>query len=116
MSVFTLSSILLAAFLHAMWNTIAKKNKNKRQAILAVVLGHVPFALITIPFAKLPTLESIPYIVVGALLHVGYQLSLSSAYQHGDLSTVYPISRGSAPVLAAIILFSCGMKASPKNN
>ena len=105
MSAFVLTTILLAAFLHAMWNTIAKKNKKKRQAILAVVLGHVPFALVAIPFANIPALESLPYILVGALLHIGYQLSLSSAYQHGDLSTVYPISRGAAPVLAAIVLF-----------
>ena len=93
--------VLLAALLHASWNFLVKRNDDKHLSMSAVVLGHTPFALIALSFAPLPNPESLPYILIGAGLHVGYQLFLLASYRIGDLSQVYPLARGSAPLMVA---------------
>jgi drug/metabolite transporter (DMT)-like permease len=49
----------------------------------------------------LPDAAAVPYILAGATFHIGYQLFLFWAYRHGDLTQVYPIARGSAPLIVA---------------
>lgn len=93
--------VLLAALLHASWNFLVKRNDDKHLSMSAVVLGHTPFALIALLFAPLPNPESLPYLLIGAGLHVGYQLFLLASYRIGDLSQVYPLARGSAPLMVA---------------
>ncbi len=93
--------VLFAAALHATWNGLVKGAPDKVISMTAVVLGHVPFALLALPFMPLPDAASFPYIVGGAALHVGYQLFLLWAYRHGDLTQVYPIARGTAPLIVA---------------
>ena len=93
--------VLLAAALHATWNGLVKGAPDKVISMTAVVLGHVPFALLALPFVPLPDVASFPYIVGGAALHVGYQLFLLWAYRQGDLTQVYPIARGTAPLIVA---------------
>jgi len=106
--------VLFAAFLHAMWNSMVKGDGDKQLAIAAVVFGHIPIALILIVFVDVPESASWPYIAAGALLHVGYQLFLAQAYKAGDLSQVYPIARGSAPLVVTIIsVLFLGVVLSP---
>ena len=93
--------VLFAAALHATWNALVKGASDKLVSMTAVVLGHVPFALLALLFVPLPDAASIPYIVGGAALHVGYQLFLYWAYRQGDLTQVYPIARGTAPLIVA---------------
>jgi drug/metabolite transporter (DMT)-like permease len=93
--------VLFAALLHATWNALVKGAPDKVISMTAVVLGHVPFALLALPFVPLPDAASFPYIAGGAALHVGYQLFLLWAYRHGDLTQVYPIARGTAPLIVA---------------
>src|SRR5438094_2328716 len=91
--------VLLAAALHATWNALVKSAPDKLVSMTAVVLGHAPFALLALPFVSLPDATSVPYILTGAALHIGYQLFLFWAYRHGDLTQVYPIARGTAPLI-----------------
>ncbi|KJR97536.1 MAG: membrane protein [Desulfobulbaceae bacterium BRH_c16a] len=93
--------VLFAALLHASWNFLVKNAGDKHLSMSAVVLGHTPFAVAALLFAPLPSLESLPYIVGGAVLHVGYQLFLLASYRIGDLSQVYPLARGFAPLIVA---------------
>lgn len=93
--------VLLAALLHATWNFLVKNTEDKHLSMSAVVLGHTPFAVIALLASPLPRLEAWPYLVAGALLHVGYQLFLLASYRVGDLSQVYPLARGVAPVIVA---------------
>jgi drug/metabolite transporter (DMT)-like permease len=93
--------VLFAAALHATWNALVKGAPDKLISMTAVVLGHVPFALLALPFVPLPDAASLPYIIGGAALHVGYQLFLFWAYRQGDLTQVYPIARGTAPLIVA---------------
>ena len=95
--------VLLAAVLHATWNGMVKSHSDKTVALAGIIFGHVPFSLIAIIFLPLPAIESIPYIIVSALIHQGYQWFLLKSYEIGDLTKVYPIARGSGPLLATII-------------
>lgn len=96
-------AVLAAALLHASWNFLVKRTADKYLSMSGVVVGHVPFALAALLSAPLPRPESLPYILGGAALHVGYQLFLLSAYRFGDLSQVYPLARGAAPLLVAAV-------------
>jgi drug/metabolite transporter (DMT)-like permease len=96
-------TVLLAALIHAVWNAAIKGSDDKLRFMTGLVLGHVPFALGALLFVPLPNLASWPYVVAGAVLHFGYQLFLQRSYRHGDLTHVYPLARGSAPLLTAAI-------------
>ena len=109
MSLPVFAVVLLAALLHASWNFLVKSRSARDHwvAMTAVVLGHTPYALIALGFAPWPKSEAWLYILAGALLHAGYQLFLMVAYRWGDLSQVYPLARGVAPLLVAGISVSC---------
>jgi len=96
-------AIILAAFLHAVWNAMVKNEDNKYLAVTAIVLGHVPISVLIILLTPIPSVESIPFIILSALLHIGYEWYLLSAYRFGDLTKVYPIARGTAPILITIV-------------
>jgi drug/metabolite transporter (DMT)-like permease len=96
-----MSIVLFAALLHASWNFLVKSTEDKYLSMTAVVVGHTPFAVAALSFAPLPRIESLPYLLAGAVLHVGYQLFLLASYRVGDLSQVYPLARGVAPLIVA---------------
>ena len=95
--------VLLATIMHAAWNGMVKKHPDKVVAVSGVVFGHVPCSIIAIIFLPSPSVECIPYIIVSAIIHQGYHWYLLSSYQIGDLTTVYPIARGSGPLVATLI-------------
>ena len=96
-------AVLFAAILHAGWNALVKGGADKVLAMAAVVIGHVPFAVAAVLWAPLPAVESLPWLATGVALHLGYQLFLLQAYRIGDLSQVYPIARGAAPLIVALV-------------
>jgi len=96
-------AVILAAFLHATWNAMVKNEENKYLAVTAIVLGHVPASVFIILLTPFPSAESIPFIIISALMHNGYNWYLLSAYKFGDLTKVYPIARGTAPILVTIV-------------
>lgn len=109
-----LLAVLLAAALHAAWNALVKRGADKHLGMTAVLIGHVPFALATLPFVPAPAHESLPWLVAGICLHLGYQLLLLTAYRTGDLTQVYPIARGSAPlIVAAVSITILGVALGP---
>jgi uncharacterized membrane protein len=95
--------VLFSAFLHAIWNSMASKYKDKNVSIGAIVYGHVPLCIVAIIFLPAPSIESFPYIILSALIHQGYQNFLLTAYQTGKFTTVYPVARGFGPLVATII-------------
>ena len=95
--------VIFAAILHAVWNGMVKSYKDKVISVSAIVFGHVPIAILIMLFLPLPKLESVPYIILSAIVHQGYQYNLISAYKIGDLTKVYPIARGTGPIVATII-------------
>ncbi|MCH2078438.1 MAG: DMT family transporter [Rhodobacteraceae bacterium] len=113
MSLGVFLTILFAAALHASWNAIVKSGADKTLAMGAVVLGHIPIAVIAVFFVPFPSGETWPYIAAGVALHMGYQLFLIQSYKHGDLTQVYPIARGVAPLIVTVVsLLALGVALS----
>ena len=101
LSIFLL--VIFAAILHAIWNAMVKNFEDKVISVSAIVFGHMPMAVVVMLFVPLPTLESVPYIILSAIIHQGYQYNLISAYKLGDLTRVYPIARGTGPIVATLL-------------
>ena len=112
MSLTVFIAVILAAFLHAVWNAMVKKAENKYISLTAVVLGHIPIAIAVIFFTPMISFQSIPYIFVSAIFLSGYEWCLLSAYRLEDYTKVYPIARGAAPifiVILSLLLFNVGI-------
>ena len=95
--------VIFAVILHAIWNVMVKNFKDKVISVSAIVFGSVPMAIVVMLFLPLPTLESVPYIILSAIIHQGYQYNLISAYKIGDFTRVYPIARGTGPIVATLV-------------
>jgi drug/metabolite transporter (DMT)-like permease len=88
--------------LHASWNLLVKLDLDRFLALLLIscVMGIMGFAmLLAFPW---PAAASYPYALASGLLHTGYNIFLARSYRTGDLSQVYPIARGTAPLLTFI--------------
>lgn len=94
-------AVLLAALLHAAWNALAKGGPDKELSMTAVVLGHLPLGLLTLAVAPFPDAASWRFVGLSIALHFGYQVFLMHAYRVGDLTQVYPIARGTGPLIVA---------------
>ena len=95
--------VLFASATHAIWNGMVKNHSDKAVAISGIVFGRLPLSIIAIMLLPLPSVESIPYMIVSIIIHQGYQWFLLSSYEIGDLTKVYPIARGTGPLVATII-------------
>ncbi|MBV7563922.1 EamA family transporter [Pseudomonas sp. sia0905] len=95
--------VIAAAALHAGWNALLKIGLDRFLTASLIQIGAGIVALLALPFVVVPHAAAWPWIILSALLHIGYNLFLSRAYQHGDLGQVYPISRGSSPLLVALL-------------
>lgn len=93
--------VLFAALLHASWNFLVKRTGDQYHSMSAVVIGHAPFASAALLLAPLPDPAALPFLLAGAVLHAGYQLFLLASYRIGDLTQVYPMARGVAPLMVA---------------
>ena len=101
--------VLLAAVFHATWNALMKASENPLAlATRAVSWGTVvslPPVAVAWFLAGRPGLPLAGWLLAlaSAFLELIYFISLSTAYQRGDLSVVYPIARGTAPLLAVLV-------------
>ncbi|WP_250558625.1 DMT family transporter [Pseudonocardia lacus] len=95
------AAVLAAALLHAAWNAIAHGTPDRLVgfAVMGVtdVVGGGALALV----GGFPSAQAWPYVVASAAVHVGYNLLLLAGYQLGEFSQVYPLARGSAPLVVA---------------
>lgn len=103
MSITVFFAVILAALLHAVWNSIVKGGEDKALNMTGVVLGHLPISFFFLFFVPQPMPESWPYIISGLVFHAGYQLLLLQSYRLGDLTQVYPVARGTAPLLVVMV-------------
>jgi len=68
-----------------------------------VVAGSALWGLAVVPFVPLPAGAAWPYMATSAVIHFGYYLTLAQAYRTGDLSFAYPLMRGTAPLIVALL-------------
>ncbi len=102
MTAFALGLVLFSALLHASWNAMLKAVDDRAGVLGAVSLAHALAGVLLIALSPLPDRASWPSIFISTIVHYGYYLLLFRAYRHGDLSQVYPISRGLAPAFVAL--------------
>jgi drug/metabolite transporter (DMT)-like permease len=102
MDFIVLVAVLAGAALHAGWNVIVKVGLDRFSSVLLLSLVHGLLAVLLLPFFSFPAAAAWPWLIASAFLHTGYKIFLVQAYEHGDLSQVYPLARGSAPLLVAI--------------
>lgn len=103
MSNAALAMVLAAAVLHASWNAIVKAAAEDRALTMAVVaLAHALVGVVAIFFTPTPEPAAWPFLFGSSLAHYSYFSFLFVSYRYGDLSHVYPIARGVAPMLVAI--------------
>ena len=94
--------VLFAEFLHALWNAIVKGAGDRTIVLGLVAAGHVLPGIVLVVLNAPPAAAAIPYIVASTVIHWGYYILLNIAYRTGDLSVVYPVARGLAPILIAL--------------
>jgi drug/metabolite transporter (DMT)-like permease len=99
---FAFAIVLIAALLHATWNSIVKSQTNQLPVIALLASSATVGSVFVIPFVPVPSPAAWPYIATSVVLIAVYYLFLAQAYRHGDLSHVYPIARGVAPLLVAV--------------
>ncbi len=102
MSLPIIAIILTAALLHAVWNAIVKTAIDRTTTLGLVAFGQVLPGAVMVALLPLPSAESFIYIALSTIVHFGYFYLLGRAYQHGDLSVVYPMARGIVPVLVSL--------------
>ena len=100
-------AVIGAALLHAVWNAIVKTGLSKQTSMFLLSVGHALIGFAVVLNKPFPAAEVWPWLLASGLIHMAYQLFLAYAYEQGDLSRVYPIARGAAPmiVMIASILF-----------
>lgn len=95
--------VLLAAVLHASWNAVVKSADDRFLSFTAIRGTGSVIAILAIPFVPLPNAEAWPFLVAGWAIHNAYYVVLLQAYRFGDLSHVYPLARGVAPLAVAAL-------------
>ncbi len=102
MSISALLLVLGAAVIHASWNLLLAGAEDTHSATaVAVVAGVVVFAPVAALTWRLHQ-AALPYIIASSALETLYLVFLASAYARAAMSFVYPIARGSAPVLVLL--------------
>lgn len=94
--------ILGAALLHASWNALLKSGLDRLWSITLMCAVAAVACGVAVLFVPPPTPTAWLCAIVSALLQIGYCLFLVSAYEKGELGQVYPIARGSAPLLVSL--------------
>ena len=97
--------IIVSAFFHAVLSAFIKTGDDKyaRRAAMLLVCGCI--TLPTLFFVPMPTADVWVLLIAGRAIHLGYEFFLVNTYRFGDLSQVYPVFRGAAPVFTAIGAF-----------
>lgn len=111
MSTLALSLVLIAAVIHAGWNFLAKKSGGDvRFALLTCIALSIVWAPVGIWFiwrdASGFGVQQWSLVAASGAIHVVYYVVLLRGYRLGDLSVVYPLARGTGPLLTAIIATS----------
>ena len=98
-----MAAVLFAAFLHAAWNAVVKVGTSKIGAMLVVSIAEIVIGVLVVLLRPPVAPAAWPWIIAASCTHLCYKSFLTFAYERGDLSRVYPIARGAAPMLVALV-------------
>ena len=95
-------AVLGSAFLHALWNALIKLGTSKVGGMVILSIVEVPIGLAVVAFCAPIDRAAVPWVLAAGCTHFAYKFFLTYAYDRGDLSRVYPIARGAAPMAVAL--------------
>lgn len=95
--------VLVAACCHAIWNAYVKMTDDRLAGLVSINLMGAASGLLMIPFVPVPDASTWALIGLSVPVHIFYKLLLAKAYRHGDLTQVYPVVRGVAPLAVWLI-------------
>ncbi|MGC5003724.1 DMT family transporter [Streptomyces sp. NBC_00353] len=96
-------AVLAAAITHASWNAIAHAIKDQLLSFTLISGGGALLGAVIACFAPLPAAEAWPYLIASAILHVAYMALLMRSFTLGDFGQMYPIARGTAPLVVTVL-------------
>jgi phosphonate utilization associated putative membrane protein len=96
-------AVLFGALLHASWNALVKSGSDKALDTTLINLIGGLLALPAIALAGWPAAGAWPWLAGSAAIHIAYFRLLTAAYRHGELALTYPLMRGVAPLLVALV-------------
>lgn len=102
MSAVVIGLALFAAILHATWNAFLRSGGDRLWTVTIMSFASTVFALPFLLIYPVPASGAWLYIVLSAILQVGYSIFLVAAYRYGELGQVYPIVRGTVPLLVTL--------------
>ena len=107
MSILALGLIVISAFMHATWNYLAKQSKSGFSFVwLYTLIGTIVYIPAVAVVLKVQDVSfgwmEAAFILGSALIHIAYALTLQKGYKIGDFSLVYPVARGTGPMIVAI--------------
>ena len=97
--------VLLSALAHPAWNAIVKSANDRVMAMVAIRCVGLVLGLAVLPFVDWPAAPAWKWLALTALIQFGYYALLIRSYDIGDMSVVYPLARGLAPVLTTLAAF-----------
>jgi drug/metabolite transporter (DMT)-like permease len=97
--------VILSAIANAVWNALVKSAGERALTMVAIRTVGMMLGLVALPFVDWPAPESWKWLAVTAVVMFAYYALLVRSYGVGDMSVVYPLARGLAPVLTTIAAF-----------
>lgn len=101
MDSFVFAAVLFAALCHAGWNASVKRGLDPLATTVLISVGAALAGLAMLPVTGFPEAAAWPWVVASVLIHLVYFAALIESYAAGDMGLVYPLARGSAPLLTA---------------
>ncbi len=97
------AAVLFAAACHAGWNALIKIGLDPLSTTTLIAIGAAAVSHVGLPLAGMPTSAAWPWLIGSTVIHLLYFAALIESYRFGDLGQVYPLARGSAPPMTAIV-------------
>ena len=96
-------AVIAAAVTHAVWNAIAHGIKDQTLAFALIGVGGIAVGIPLVILATMPRADCWPYLLGSVAIHVFYNLLLMQCYRLGEFSQVYPLARGTSPLVVTIL-------------
>ncbi|WP_328317928.1 EamA family transporter [Streptomyces sp. NBC_00388] len=103
MTLTVILAVVIAAITHASWNAIAHHIKDQLVSFTLISGGGLLIGALAAPFVPFPAADAWPFLLVSAALHVTYMLLLMRSFSLGDFGQMYPIARGTAPLVVTVL-------------
>lgn len=103
LSVTVTFAVIAAAVTHAVWNAIAHGIKDQTLAFALIGVGGTAVGIPLIIVAAMPRADCWPYLLGSVAIHVFYNLLLMQCYRLGEFGQVYPLARGTSPLVVTIL-------------